>query len=175
MLVNELIEKKLQVVYGVSDLKKKKSVVYPVRNRIQNLLAGQTNTESFRVFRKELKPYKPVYIDVAFKHIVNPYYIGQVFVNQTDNKEKKIVYKPISKLMLFMNYIPLYSINPFLIPTLIFSASILLHLITMFDAILYFSLIPLAYILILLGIYISLIYRKICGIPDFVIIEKINL
>lgn len=175
LLINELRTNDTQVVFGVSGLKRERSIVYPYRNFIQNILAGQSNTESYRAFRREFISDKGWHIDAYIKLFADPLKIKEVLVRHTTNKNKTRVYSFFKKLILFVSSIPFFSLNPFRFPAIVLFFSFLLCITSYHPLWLLVVMLAALSIILLSGQYVSLILRKLSDIPDFIIIERVNL
>ncbi|UPT68337.1 MAG: glycosyltransferase [Sphingobacteriales bacterium JAD_PAG50586_3] len=178
------------LVYGVPMGKGKKNLSYKlfygVRNFLQNTIAGQGNTESFRIFKRSLvtnpNPQAPInsfYIDAYFKHAINRKDIGYLNVGYQQRQVGRSGFSVLKKLLFVARFGPEYFVRPLmwvLALTAVIACVDFIKLYNYWQPLVYLQkLIPYLYILafVVVGFYLAQIYLLLKGKPVYVITEEL--
>ena len=179
------------LVYGVPVGKGKKNLSYTLfygaRNFLQNLIAGQGNTESFRIFKRSIvtnpNPQAPVnsfYIDAYFKHLIERNNIGYVDVDYQQRHAGKSGFSILKKLFFVARFGPEYYARPLmwvLALTAIIASVDFLNLHQYWQPLVYLEqLVPYLYILafVVVAFYLAQIYLLLKGKPVYVVLDELK-
>lgn len=178
------------LVYGVPVGKGKKNLSYKlfygVRNFLQNLIAGQGNTESFRIFKRSLvtnpNPQAPVntfYIDAYFKHIIERKSVGYLAVGYQQRHAGRSGFTVLKKLLFVARFGPEYYARPIawvLLLTALLATIDFLKLYAYWQPLIYLQkLVLYLYIIafVVVAFYLAQIYLLLKGKPVYVITEEL--
>lgn len=178
------------LVYGVPVGKGSKNLsyklFYPVRNALQNLLAGQGNTESFRIFRQSIMQnpspkgrLNSFYIDAYFKHVLKRSNIGYVDVSYHQRHSGRSNFSLWKKLAASAKFGPEYYAKPLswmIAVTILLAVVDLLKLYTYWQPLAYLQLmLPYLFLLafVVIAFYLAQIYLMLKGRPVYVILDEL--
>lgn len=178
------------LVYGVPQGKGRKNlsykVFYPLRNMLQNLLTGQGNTESFRIFSRSImqNPNPKVrlnsfYIDAYFKHVLHRSSIGYIDVSYHQRHSGRSNFSLWKKLAASAKFGPEYYAKPLswmVVVSILLAVIDLLKLYTYWPPLVYLQLmIPYLFLLafVVIAFYLAQIYLMLKGKPVYIILKEL--
>lgn len=191
LLIQSYHQSKVYLLYGIPTEKKNKNLSYKlffkIRDRFLRLFFDKIQTESFKIFKREIyfgedgKMYSHLHFEAYTKFTVAKKYVGYVDVNYRSRYFGNSNHTLFMKAMLMVKYGIEYYKSPFRYPLYI-----LLVLITVYFTITYFNvgsfglIIMIKYIILIflllvvgiLGKYLSSLYFKLKGLPEYIIIEE---
>ena len=191
LLIQTYQQSNVYLLYGIPTEKKNKNLSYKLffrlRDRFLRLFFDKLQTESFKIFKREIyfdedgKMYSHLHFEAYTKFTIAKKYVGYVDVNYRSRYFGNSNHTLFMKAMLMVKYGIEYYKSPFRYPLYI-----LLVLITVYFTITYlgvgsFGLIVMVKYIILiilllvvgiLGKYLSSLYFKLKGLPEYIIIEE---
>lgn len=191
LLIKTYNESDVYLVYGIPIEKKNKNLSYKlffkIRDRFLRIFFDKIQTESFKIFKREIyfdeegKMYSHLHFEAYTKFTVAKKYVNHVDVNYRSRYFGNSNHTLLMKVMLMIKYGIEYYKSPFKFPLYL-----LFVLLTIYFFLLYFNttvpvfMILIKYIIVLntllivgiLGKYLSSLYFKIKGLPEYIIIEE---
>lgn len=191
LLIQTYQQSNVYLLYGIPTEKKNKNLSYKLffrlRDRFLRLFFDKLQTESFKIFKREIyfdedgKMYSHLHFEAYTKFTIAKKYVGYVDVNYRSRYFGNSNHTLFMKAMLMVKYGIEYYKSPFRYPLYI-----LLVLITVYFTITYLGvgsfglIIMVKYIILIilllvvgiLGKYLSSLYFKLKGLPEYIIIEE---
>jgi glycosyltransferase involved in cell wall biosynthesis len=191
LLIQTYHQSNVYLLYGIPTEKKNKNLSYKLffrlRDRFLRFFFDKIQTESFKIFKREIyfdedgKMYSHLHFEAYTKFTIAKKYVGYVDVNYRSRYFGNSNHTLFMKAMLMVKYGIEYYKSPFRYPLYI-----LLVLITVYFTITYLGvgsfglIIMVKYIILIilllvvgiLGKYLSSLYFKLKGLPEYIIIEE---
>jgi glycosyltransferase involved in cell wall biosynthesis len=191
LLIKTYNESDVYLVYGIPIEKKNKNLSYKlffkIRDRFLRIFFDKIQTESFKIFKREIyfdkdgKMYSHLHFEAYTKFTVAKKYIAHVDVNYRSRYFGNSNHTLFMKVMLMVKYGIEYYKSPFKYPLYL-----LFILVTFYFAASYFKYDNFIFILVvkyiilmivllivgILGKYLSSLYFKLKGLPEYIIIEE---
>jgi glycosyltransferase involved in cell wall biosynthesis len=190
LLIKSYKENEVYLVYGIPIEKKNKNLSYKLFFRIRDyflrIFFNKIQTESFKIFKREIyfnqhnEMFSHIHFEAYTKFTVSQKYIGHVNVNYRKRYFGNSNHTLFMKAKIMMKYGIEYYKSPFkyLLYPLLFLLTFywVLNYLVVNTIILVFIKMAVSIICLLivgiLGKYLSSIYFKLKGLPEYVIIEE---
>jgi len=191
LLIQTYNQRDVYLVYGIPIEKKNKNLSYKlffkIRDRFLRFFFDKIQTESFKIFKREIyfdedgKMYSHLHFEAYTKFTLAKKYVGHVDVNYRSRYFGNSNHTLFMKAMLMIKYGIEYYKSPFRYPlylllllvTIYFVASYFnVASITLMTLIRYTIVMTTLLIVGILGKYLSSLYFKLKGLPEYIIIEE---
>lgn len=190
LLIKEYNQKEVYILYGIPTEKKNKNISYKlffkIRDRILRIFFNKIQTESFKIFKREIyfdeqnnmRSY--LHFEAFTKFTVSKNYISHVKVNYRSRYFGNSNHTLLMKVMLIIKYGIEYYKSPFKFPLyFLFILSTSYFISAYLDCypnlllLIKYTIVMLLLLIIgILGKYLSSIYFKLKGLPEYIIIEE---
>lgn len=190
LLINEYHNNNYYLIYGIPTEKKNRDIFYKLffkmRDRFLRLFLGKIQTESFKIFKREIyfddsgEMFSHLHFEAYTKFMVAKKYTGHVAVNYRNRYFGNSNHTLFMKARIMIKYGIEYYKSPFkyplyilflLITTLFIGYSLAFN--TKFLLLIKYVIFMFCLLIIgILGKYLSSLYFKLKGLPEYIIIEE---
>lgn len=190
LLISEYHKSNFYIIYGIPTEKKNKDIFYKLffnlRDRFLRIFLDKIKTESFKIFKREIyfnekgKMFSHLHFEAYTKFTVAKRYTGHVDVNYRSRYFGNSNHTLLMKARIMIKYGIEYYKSPFKWPLYMLFLLITFYTFADFlncNAILLvlakYAILMLCLLIIgILGKYLSSLYFKLKGLPEYVIIEE---
>lgn len=190
LLINEYHKNNYYLIYGIPTEKKNRDIFYKLffkmRDRFLRLFLDKIQTESFKIFKREIyfnesgEMFSHLHFEAYTKFTVAKKYTGHLAVNYRSRYFGNSNHTLFMKARIMIKYGIEYYKSPFKWPLYIlfilisfYSAASILHVFdNLLIAVKYCIFMVCLLIIGILGKYLSSLYFKLKGLPEYIIIEE---
>ena len=191
LLIQTYNQRDVYLVYGIPIEKKNKNLSYKlffkIRDRFLRIFFDKIQTESFKIFKREIyfdedgKMYSHLHFEAYTKFTVAKKYVAHVDVNYRSRYFGNSNHTLFMKAMLMIKYGIEYYKSPFRYPLYLLLLLVTIYFvssyfnvasITLMTLIRYTIVMTTLLIVGILGKYLSSLYFKLKGLPEYIIIEE---
>jgi glycosyltransferase involved in cell wall biosynthesis len=191
-LIHEYKQRDAYIIFGIPTEKKNKNLTYKlffkIRDRLLRILFDKTQTESFKIFKREIyfneegEMFSHLHFEAYTKFTVANKYVRTVPVNYRKRYFGNSNHTLYMKMRLMIKYGIEYYRSPFKYPLyfllllffIYFSGAYLNMRLPFMLIVTFLITITLLLILGILGKYLSSLYFKLKGLPEYIVIEKLG-
>jgi polyisoprenyl-phosphate glycosyltransferase len=191
LLINKYHSSKAYLVYGIPTEKKNKNLSYKLffrtRDRFLRIFFDKIQTESFKIFKREIyfddsgEMFSHLHFEAYTKFTVSKKFVDYIDVNYRSRYFGNSNHTLYMKALLMIRYGIEYYKSPFKFPLYLLFILLSVHfVISYFNPginiinILFYGVQMLSLLIVgILGKYLSSLYFKVKGLPEYIIIEEL--